>query len=199
MLVVSRMPPFDRPATCEDLVRLPDNLVGEIVDGELHASPRPAPGVASSAIALGGVLLRGLDRSGGPDGWQVLPEPELHLGAHILVPGAAGWRQSRLRELPATAYFSVPPDWVCEVLDSSPASLRGRKMAIYAAQGVSHAWLFDPVAHILDVRRLEDGRWTVVATHVGDQVVRVEPFEALEIALAAVWPRALTHRRPTRR
>jgi hypothetical protein len=43
MRVVPRVPPFDRPATYEDLVALPDNLVAEIVDGELHASPRPAP------------------------------------------------------------------------------------------------------------------------------------------------------------
>ena len=91
--------------------------------------------------------------------------------------------------MPATAYFSVSPEWVCEILSSSPASLRARKLAIYAREGVSHVWLIDPVVRTLDVRRLEDGRWTVVATHIGDQIVRAEPFEALDLQLAALWPR----------
>jgi len=183
------MPPFDRCATYEDLLVLPDHLVAEIVDGELHATPRPAPRIASTAVALGGMLLRGLDRSSGPDSWQILPGPELRLGADVLVPGLAGWRLSRLPELPTTAYFSVPPDWVCEILFSCTASLRARRMAIYTVERVSHAWLIDPVAHTLEVRRREDDHWAVVASHVGDQVVRAEPFEALELRLATLWPR----------
>jgi len=185
---VPRVPPFDRCATVEDLARLPEQLVAEIVDGELHANPSPPPPVASSAIALGGTLRRAFEQRG-RESWQILPGPELHLGADILAPGLAGWRLSRLPELPATAYFSAPPDWVCEILSSSPASLRARKMAIYAREGVPYAWLIDPVARTLEVRRLEDGRWTVLATHIGDQFVRAEPFEALDLQLAALWPR----------
>ena len=182
------MPPFDRPATYEDLLQLPDRLVGEIIDGELHGNPRPAPPVAGSASALGGMLLRGLGPSGGPDSWQILPGPELHLGADILVPALAGWRLSRLPELPAAPYFSVPPDWVCDIPSSGTASLRARRMDIYAGEGVSHAWLIDPVAHALEVRRVENGRWMILATHVGDEVVRAAPFDALELPLAALWP-----------
>jgi hypothetical protein len=189
MLVVPRVPPFDRRATYDDLVAVADHLAAEIVDGELHADPRPAPGVASSVLALGGMLLRGLGGSAGPDAWQVLPGPELHLGADVLAPGLAAWRRSRLPEWPAAPYFSVPPDWVCETLSSGTASLRARKMAIYAGERVSHAWLIDPAARSREVRRVQGGRWTVVATHVGDQVVRAEPFEAVELPLAAVWPR----------
>jgi hypothetical protein len=37
---VPRVPPFDRPATYEDLADLPDTVVAEIVYGELHATPR---------------------------------------------------------------------------------------------------------------------------------------------------------------
>lgn len=196
---MSRVPPFDRSATYEDFVRVPDHLLAEIVDGELHANPRPAPWVASSALSLGGMLLRGLERSRDSHSWQVLPGPELHLGADILGPALAGWRLSRLPELPATAYFSVPPDWVCEILSSGTASLRARKMAVYAGERISHAWLIDPVARALEVRRVEDGRWTVLATHVGDQVVRAEPFEALELPLGALWPRPSDDRRRPKR
>lgn len=182
------MPPFDRPAIHEDLLSLPDNVVGEIIDGELHATPRAVPGLAGTATALGGMLLRGLERSAGSAACQILPGAELRLGPDVLVPGLAAWKSSRLRELPATAYFSIPPDWVCEILSSYPAALRARKMAIYAREGVSHAWLIDPVAHALEVRRLEDGRWTIASTYVGDQPVRAEPFEDIELQFSVLWP-----------
>jgi Uma2 family endonuclease len=183
------VPPFDRPATYEDFLRLPDSQLAEIVDGELHANPRPGPRVAGSAAALGGVLLRGLRGGGESEAWQMLPGPELHLGQDILVPALAAWRLSRLPELPAASYFSVAPDWVCEVLSSYTAALRARKMAIYAREGVAHAWLIEPVARALEVRRAEEGRWTVTATHVGDSLVRAEPFATLELPLAVLWPR----------
>jgi Uma2 family endonuclease len=184
---VPRLPPLDRPATVDDLGRVPDHLVGEIVDGELHAHPRPAPPVAGGALALGGMLLRGLGRPVGADSWQIVPGPELHLDADILVPGLAGWRRSRLPELPATAYFSAAPDWVCEIPSLYTASLRARRMAIYAGVRVSHAWLIDPVTRTLEVLSAEDGRWTVLAAHVGNETVRAEPFGECELRLAALW------------
>ena len=187
MLVVPRVPPFDRPATYDDLVRLPGDVVAEILDGELHASPCPAPLVAAAAVTLGRMLFRPPGRDEDPGGWQILPEPELHLGADILVPRLAGWRGSRLRDLPDTPYFSLPPDWVCESCSSGAASFRARKMAIYAAERVSHAWLIDALAQMIEARRLEDGRWTSLATHAGNQIVRLEPFEGIDLPLALLW------------
>ena len=183
------MPPFDRPATYDDLVRVPDHLMAEIVEGELHAEPPPPPGVAGSASALAALLLRWPGGGRGPDSWQILPGPELRLGAHVVVPAVAGWRLSRLPELPAESYFSVPPDWVCEIVSSGSASLRARKMYVYAAENVSHAWLIDPVARSLEVRSVENGRWIVRAIHSGSTLVRAEPFEAMELSLAPLWPR----------
>lgn len=185
---MTRVPPFDRPASYDDLLRQPDHLVAEILDGELHANLRPSAVAAGSAFTLGGMLRRACS-AGDPDGWQILNEPELRLGADVLFPAAAGWRASRLPELPRTAYFSIAPDWVCEIPATYPASLRSRRMAIYAGEGVSYAWLIDPVAQTLEVRSLQEGRWRVVATHVGGQLVRAVPFEALELQLSALWPR----------
>ena len=187
MHVVPRVPPFDRPATYADLVGLPDGVVAEILDGELHASPCPDLRVAAAAVTLGRILLRPPGRIESPDGWQILPEPELHLGADILVPRLAGWRGSRLRDLPTTSYFSLPPDWVCEVQSSGTASFRARKMAIYAGERVSHAWLIDPVGRTIEARRLEEGRWTSVATHAGNEIVHLEPFEAIDLPPALLW------------
>jgi Uma2 family endonuclease len=184
-----RIPPLDRPATYEDLLKVPDICVAEIVDGELHASPRPAPPHANAASVLGGDLVPPFQGGrGGPGGWWVLDEPELHLGPDTLVPDLAAWRRTRMRVLPSTAYFTLAPDWVCEVVSPSTASLdRVKKLRIYAREGVGHAWLVDPLARTLEVLRLASKRWTILATHGGTDVVRAEPFAEIEIALASLW------------
>ena len=181
--------PLDHPATYEDLVKLPDHVVAEIVNGELHASPRPAPAHAiagsSLAVAIGGPYSFG---RGGPGGWWILFEPELHLGPDVLVPDLAGWQRARMPHRPDTAYFPLAPDWVCEVLSPSTAQLdRARKLGIYAREGVAHAWLIDPLARTLEVLRLEGGRWVLLATHAEDDVVRAEPFVDVELELCLLW------------
>jgi Uma2 family endonuclease len=184
-----RVPPFDRPATYDDLVKLPDHLVAEIVNGELHASPRPAPPHARAGSIVGGRLTPAYDEGrGGPGGWHIIDEPELHLDREVLVPDMAGWRRSRMPHLPKTAHFPLAPDWVCEILSPSTSSLdRVQKLEIYAREGVSHAWLIDPQARTLEVLRLESGRWTILAAHGGADVVRAEPFGEIALELSALW------------
>lgn len=130
-----------QPATYEDLLKVPDHLVAEIVDGELYATPRPAPRHADASSALGGMLHGPFDRGrGGPGGWRILDEPELHLARDIVVPNLTGWRRERLSSLPEEAYFSLAPDWICEVLSPSTAALdRVKKMTVYARERVGHA------------------------------------------------------------
>ena len=189
MQPMARVPPLDRPATYEDLMMVPDIMVAEIVDGELHASPRPAPRHAHAGSSLGGHLLPPFNQGrGGPGGWRILYEPELHFGRDVLVPDWAGWRRERMPHLPETAYFSLPPDWICEIVSPSTASLdRSKKLGIYARESVQHAWLIDPIAGTLEVMRLDGGRWTILATHAGSEVVRAEPFQDVELELQALW------------
>jgi Uma2 family endonuclease len=184
-----RIPPLDRPATYDDLVKVPDIMVAEIVDGELHASPRPAPRHANVTPALASAVFAPYHHGrGGPGGWLILFEPELHLGRNVLVPDLAGWRRTRLPRLPNAAFISVTPDWVCEVLSPSTASLdRVKKLAIYAREQVGCAWLIDPAARTLEVLRLESGRWSILGTHAGSEVVRAEPFVDIDLELALLW------------
>ncbi|HCF57461.1 MAG TPA: hypothetical protein DFS52_05650 [Myxococcales bacterium] len=176
-------------ATLADIAALPENLVGEILAGELVVSPRPAVwhAVASSSLGmkLGPPFHHG---DHGPGGWWLLDEPELHLGSDVLVPDLAGWRRERLPALPDSPAFDLAPDWVCEVVSPSTSAIdRAVKSKIYARERVRHLWLLDPRARTLEVMRLEEGRWVVVAVHAGDEVVRAEPFEAIELELAALW------------
>jgi Uma2 family endonuclease len=185
---VPRVPPLDRPATYDDLVKLPDNLVAEIVEGELHATPRPAVRHALAGSGIGRVVTPAFDHSR-PGGWWLLYEPELHFGGDVLVPDWAGWRRARLPHMPDAPYLSLAPDWVCEILSPSTAALdRARKLGIYAREGVSHGWLIDPIAHTLEVLQLESGRWSILATHFGDATVRAVPFDEIELPLRELWP-----------
>ena len=179
-------------ATLADIAALPDNVNGEIIDGELIASPRPAPAHALAASAVGGELFGSFGGAGGsgpgPGGWWILDEPELHLGGHVLVPDVAGWRRERLPSLRGFTAFTVTPDWVCEVV--SPSSVRRdrvRKMAIYAALGVSYAWIVDPDAQVVESYQLIDGRWTVAAAEGGAETVRLPPFDAVELDIGRWW------------
>ncbi|MFP2900146.1 Uma2 family endonuclease [Corallococcus sp. 4LFB] len=183
-----------KPATYADLEALPEHVVGEIVAGELYASPRPAMRHGVIAHRLGGELLGPFERGrGGPGGWMLMGEPELHLGYDVLVPDVAGWRLERMPDVPETAATSLAPDWVCEVLSPSTRKLdREAKLPVYAREGVRHVWLMDPRTRTLEVFGLRDGRYEVLLTHTGDAPVRAEPFDAVELDLAFIWGRTVS-------
>lgn len=177
------------PATYDDLLNVPDHLVAEIVDGSLYATPRPAlPHTRVSSVLgmeLGGPFDRG---RGGPGGWWILDEPELHLSGDVLVPDLAGWRRERLPQIPAEPALTLAPDWVCEVVSPATEALdRSKKLPAYAREKVGHAWLINPAAQTLEVFRLEGDRWVLAATHAGDERVRAEPFDVIELDLSALW------------
>lgn len=116
--------PARRHATYEDLVRVPSHLVAELIQGHLITSPRPAPPHALVASSLGADLHGPFHRGkGGPGGWVILDEPELHLNGDVLVPDLAGWRRERMPALPQTSAFELAPDWACEVLSPSTAAI----------------------------------------------------------------------------
>ncbi len=182
--------PAKKAASYEDLFNLPDNVVGEILGGELHTHPRPAPKHARAYSALTGNLWSPYDAGdGGPGGWWILDEPELHLGDDILVPDLAGWRRERMPKLPESAWFELAPDWVCEILSPSTARVdRVLKMPIYAREGVGHLWLVDPDLRTLEIYVLGDGgHWLLLTTLEEDAPVRQPPFDAIEFSLGTLW------------
>lgn len=178
-----------KPATYDDLFDLPPNVTGQIIHGVLHAHPRPASPHAQTASSLSFELGPPFHRGrGGPGGWWILIEPELHLGPHILVPDLAGWRRERMPQIPDVAYFELPPDWACEVLSPSTAKLdRVDKLAIYAEFGISWAWLIDPIARTLEIFALDGAHWRLHASHADDAEVKAPPFDAITLELDALW------------
>jgi hypothetical protein len=100
--------PARQRATYKDLQKVPSHWVAEILNGELVTSPRPAPPHAQAASSLSGELHAPFHRSrGGPGGWIILNEPELHLHEDVLVPDIAGWRRERMPALPKTSAYEL--------------------------------------------------------------------------------------------
>lgn len=183
-----------RPATYDDIANLPANVVGEIIGGELFVSPRPSSKHALALSSLCEELIGPFSKKkgGGPGGWWIISEPEVHSGKkpkeEVYVPDLAGWRRERMPEYPDVPFFEIIPDWVCEILSPSNMRLdRTKKMPQYASLGVKHLWLINPRDKTLEVFQLEAGKWTVLSTHVEEDKVRAEPFEAMEFDLAALW------------
>jgi Uma2 family endonuclease len=181
--------PVRRRATYADVLAVPAHLIAELIDGELVVQPRPNARHAAVASALGEELGPPFKRGrGGPGGWLILDEPELHLSSDVLVPDLAGWRRERLPRVADQAYLDVCPDWVCEVLSPSTEKRdRAEKLEIYARERVPNAWLINPVQRTVEVLRLTSHRWLTLAVFHDDQRVHAEPFDAIELDLAMLW------------
>ncbi len=177
-------------ATYQDVLDAPAHRVAEIVDGKLHTQPRPAMPHALASSRLGGELTGPFDRGrGGPGGWWIIDEPELHFGEDVLVPDLAGWRRERMPDYPDAAYVTLAPDWVCEVLSPSTRKLDLHgKRPIYAREGVGHLWLVDPADRTLEAFEMREGHWVLIATAKDADPVCIRPFDAVTFSLGDLWP-----------
>ena len=179
-----------KPATYADIEALPPNMVGEILFGSLVTHPRPARRHAVAASHLGMALGPPFSLgTGGPGGWVIVFEPELHLGPHVLVPDIAGWRRERFTETQEGPWFEVVPDWICEV--QSPSTRQndlGPKRRIYATWGVNYLWYVDPAPKSLEVFQRQGESWLLTHTLIDQEAVSAPPFDAISFPLGQLWP-----------
>jgi Uma2 family endonuclease len=175
----------------EQLENLPEGLTGEILNGQLHTQPRPAGLHAlvesNLQIEVGGPFGKG---RGGPGGWWIIVEPELHFirDTEVLVPDIAGWRRDRMPQVPAEHRFEIVPDWICEVLSPSTESKdREIKMPIYAHFGVANAWLVNLKSRTLEAYTLIAEQWENILIAERDQILTIPPFEAIRLELSSLW------------
>ena len=179
-----------RRATYQDVLDAPLHRVAEIVDGTLYISPRPPTLQALAKTCLGAGLGHSFSFGrGGPGGWRIMDEPELHLGEDILVPDVAGWRRERLPRIPETWDVVIAPDWVCETMSDSTRELDlNGKRPVYAREGIAHLWLVDPTDRTLEAFELHDGQWLLIASAKDDEPVSIRPFDAITFSLGDLWP-----------
>ncbi len=180
-----------KPSLYAQLLALPEHVTGEILNGALYAMPRPKGRHGLAGRGLSGNLITPFDFGrGGPGGWWIILEPEVHFirDVEVAVPDLAGWRRERMPSVPEDHRFEVVPDWVCEILSPATAKKdRVVKLPVYARYGIAHAWIVDPEAQTLEAFDLREGRWTLIAALKDDDRVAVPPFDAVEFSLADLW------------
>ena len=179
-----------RKATYRDVLDAPAHMVAEVVEGALHLQPRPASPHALAGSSLGDELVSPFQKGrGGPGGWWIIDEPELHFGEDILVPDLAGWRRERMPDYPDVLYFTLAPDWVCEILSPSTRKidLEGKR-PIYAREGMNYLWFVDPEARTLEAFALEGRSWESAGAARESEPVSLPPFDAVSFPLDALWP-----------
>ncbi|MBI2213256.1 MAG: Uma2 family endonuclease [Acidobacteria bacterium] len=176
-------------ATYDDIVKLPDFQIGELVDGELYATPRPALRHARLAVNLIVAIATTYDHIRiGPKGWHLLFEPEIHLGDDVFVPDLAGWRMERLASIPDTAWAETEPDWICEILSPSNGHYdRAVKMPAYARYGIPYAWIVDPVLRRIDTWMRDGREWRPTGNWPSTSPILAPPFDSVAIDRTQLW------------
>ncbi|KOR30255.1 hypothetical protein TI05_14280 [Achromatium sp. WMS3] len=173
------------------LEALPANMTGEIIDGSLIAQPRPAgPHCYAGSVLGAGILPPYQQGRGGPGGWWITIEPEVHFvrDIEVTVPDVAGWRKERMTQYPRSHRYEIVPDWVCEIASpSTEATDRTRKMPLYARYGVQYLWLVKPLLKTLEVYQLNNGKWLNVDNYKDDDKVSAVPFQEIVIQLQDLW------------
>lgn len=180
-----------RQTLYDTIAALPEGVTGEIIRGQLHTQPRPAGPHALAGSNLGIDLGSRYSRGqGGPGGWWIIDESELHFvrDAEVLVPDLAGWRRQRMPGLPEDQRFEIVPDWICEILSPATASKdREVKMPVYAGYGVSYAWIVDPGEQAVEAYELRAGEWSMLARYAAGDTVCAAPFEEAEFVVRDLW------------
>lgn len=188
-MFATAQPAKRRLATYADIEALPPHLNGQIINGELLVSPRPAPPHFHAASMLNAQLITRFHLGeGGPGGWRIYFEPEVHLDGDVLIPDIAGWRIENWSDDIQTAAVQRTPDWICEVLSPSTERLdRVRKLATYARLGVAYAWLVHPTLHFVEVYVNQGGHWMRQTVAEGNGALSAVPFDAATISMRSLW------------
>jgi Uma2 family endonuclease len=184
-------------ATAGDLARLRPDTRAEIIDGEVveKASPLPEHGIAQ--LGLGSQLFNAFHRragEGSPDGWWLMTEVEVEHEQHqVYRNDLVGWRRDRGPQRPTRRPVMIRPDWVCEILTPSNAQNDlVQKLRTLHRAGVPHYWPVDPGNRTLTVLRFTPDGYLAALTAGGSDIVRAEPFQAVESHLVRVFDEEAT-------
>jgi Uma2 family endonuclease len=181
-----------RNATFADLEALGVDLRAEIIHGSIVEKASPTMEHGRSQASVSSILCRRFDRRPGgrwPGGWWLGTEVDVEYETHELYcHDVVGWRRDRVPECPRGRPIRIRPDWVCEML--SPSNEKRDlidKMGVLQRAGVPHYWIGNPQDKTLVVHRWEPKGYAIVLAAASGDVVRAEPFEAIELRVDVMF------------
>ena len=177
-----------RTMTAEEWAELDEDTPGELVDGRLEEDEMPT--ILHEAVAMW--IAHFLRTWAAPRGGVVFgAELKLAVG-----PGRGRKADASMyrpgRRLPGKRLGATrrPPSVVVEVLSPRPRDVRRDtvdKLADYAAFGVEHYWIVDPLARTLEIRGLAQQRPAVILLAVAEGRHPVPGCDGLVLDLDALW------------
>jgi Uma2 family endonuclease len=178
-------------ATIADLLAIPEeHRRHEIIDGVLVEKEAASGRHGRAQVRIGRRLGPYDRRPGGrwPGGWWFATEVEIQFAdTQVFRPDIAGWRRERMADMPSEVPITVRPDWICEILSTNRRNDLIKKKRAYHRHQVGHYWLIDPVDETLAVQRWHADGYVEVLNAERDERVRAEPFEAIELRVAALF------------
>ncbi len=178
-------------ATIADFLAIPEeSRFHELIAGEIVQKATPSGQHGATQLEIGSRLIGPFGRNppnGGPGGWWFGTEVEIRFGEEICRPDVVGWRRDRVPTRPIETLVATIPQWICEVLSKDKRNDLVRKKHIHHRDHVEHYWLLDPEQGTLAVYRWHtDGYLEVLSAERG-QVVRAEPFDAIELSVGGLF------------
>ncbi len=179
-------------STFADLAALPEDARAEIIHGVIVEKASPSAEHGESQASFSATLIRRFQRRPGgrwPGGWWFGTEIEVQYETHeIYLHDVVGWRRDRVPERPSGRPVRTRPDWACELLSRSNVKRDlVDKFQVLHTNGVPYYWIADPLEQTLIVHRWEPAGYLVVLTAASGDVVRAAPFDAVELAVSALF------------
>ena len=182
-----------RKATADDLrAAFGEDGRAEVIHGEILEKAAPRIEHSTSANYLLTAISRRFDRRPGgkwPGGWWILPELHVEYETHeVFCHDGVGYRRDAHGALPRTWPVPVRPDWVCELV--SPGHEKRDlvdKWNVLHRSRVPHYWIVRPEEKLLLVHRWTPAGYTCVLAATSGDLIRAEPFDAVELRAAVVF------------
>lgn len=188
---MSSTPRAHAGATLSDFLAIPEERrFHELMAGEIVEKASPSAEHGTTQLEVGSRLIGPFGReppSGGPGGWWFMTEVEIRFGEEVCRPDVVGWRRDVVVQRPRGKVIGQLPQWICEVLSEDKRSDLVRKKHIYHRHEVSHYWILDPEQGTLAVYRWHADGYLEVLSDERGQVVRAEPFDAVELPVGGLF------------
>jgi Uma2 family endonuclease len=157
----------------------------ELVDGDVAVSPSPVPRHAFVVMKLAKILGNYVDEN---ELGELFQDVDTLLDEYnVRRPDVLYFSNARLHLVGEKA-MEGPPDLAVEVISPSSVEVdREDKFDQYRKAGVVHYWIIDPAQRTVEGWTLAGGEYVATGRATGTGIIRLPPFEDLDIRIEQLW------------